>query len=291
MIPRQFQGNSRVDQPSYTARRDLLNLIVGGLIVGGGSARAFRPARAESIAGPAGLSAPEGAQVDAVIDGDTLQLADGAVLRLTGIEAPKRDLAPNDAGMAALADAAQNALQALIDTKPVALRLDAGKRDRYGRRLAQVFNSNGDWLQAALVLAGHARVRGDGRNRLGLATLLQLETSARANMQGLWRHPAFAVRRADDPKLARFAGSYQIIAGSVFGAAVMNGTGFINFSPDRATDLTLVLKKPALDLFARAMLDVGSLTGKTIRCRGWLDLYDGPRIEITHPEQIEVLAG
>jgi hypothetical protein len=39
------------------------------------------------------------------------------------------------------------------------------------------------------------------------------------------------------------------------------------------------------------MLDVASLTGKTIRCRGWLDLYDGPRIDITHPEQIEVLAG
>jgi endonuclease YncB( thermonuclease family) len=279
-----------VDKPSYTGRRDLLNLIVGGLVFGM-PIRAFRPAWGETIAGPAGLSAPESAGIASVIDGDTVKLADGTVLRLSGIEAPKPDLAPDDAAMAALAAAATTALRALIGRGPVALRLDFLKRDRYGRRLAQVFSGSGDWLQAALVLAGHARVRGDAHNRLGLPALLRLEASARDNAQGIWRHPAFAVRRADDPKLARLAGSFQIIAGPVFAAAVMRGTGFINFSPDRATDLTLVLKKPALDLFARAMLDVASLTGKTIRCRGWLDLYDGPRIDITHPEQIEVLAG
>jgi len=275
-----------VDKPSYTSRRNLLNLIIGGILGLSG-----RPARGDTIAWPAGLSPPESATVASVIDGDTLQLADGTVLRLAGIEAARRDLAPHDAAMAAMADAAKAALQALTGAQPIALRLDAGKRDRYGRRLAQAFNSAGDWLQAALVLAGHARVRGDPRNRLGLRTLLHLEAGARANAQGIWRHPAFAVRRADDPKLGRFAGSFQIIEGQVFAAAVANGTGFINFSPDRATDLTLVLKKPALDLFARALFDVSALTAKPIRCRGWLDLYDGPRIDISHPEQIEVLKG
>jgi micrococcal nuclease len=286
MIPRLFRGYRRVDEPSYTSRRSLLNLIIGGIL-----GLSSRPLCAESIAGPAGLSAPESAAVAAVIDGDTLKLADGTILRLAGIEAPKPDLAPDDAAMAALADAATGALQALIGTDPITLRLDAMKRDRYGRRLAQAFNSNGDWLQAALVLAGHARVRGDGRNRLGLRDLLRLETAARSNLQGIWRHPAFAVRRADDPDLARFAGNFQIVAGRVFAAAVVKGTGYINFSPDRATDLTLVLKKPALDLFAQAMFDIDSLMDKTIHCRGWLDLYEGPRIDITHPEQIEVLEG
>jgi hypothetical protein len=37
------------------------------------------------------------------------------------------------------------------------------------------------------------------------------------------------------------------------------------------------------------MMDLGWLTSKPIRCRGWLDLYDGPRIDISHPEQIEPL--
>ena len=273
-----------MDQPSYTSRRSLLNLIIGGAI-----SLTLDPARADSITWPPGLTPPETAGVADVIDGDTVQLADGTLLRLSSIEAPKPDLAPGDPSLAALAKAATAALKTLVGRRPIALRFDAGKRDRYGRRLAQAFNENGDWIQAAMTLAGHARVRGDGRNRLGLRDLLWLEAGARKNAQGIWRHPAFAVRDALDPRLGRFAGSFQVIEGQVYAAAAVKGTGFINFSPDRATDLTLVLKKPALDLAAAAMLDVGALTAQPIRCRGWLDLFDGPRIDVTHPEQIEVL--
>jgi endonuclease YncB( thermonuclease family) len=246
-------------------------------------------ASAETIAAPDGLSPPEGAKVAAVIDGDTLQLANGAVLRLSGIEAPKRDLAPHDAALARLAEAATEALKAAIGSRPLTLRQDAGKRDRYGRRLAQAFSGEGAWLQEALVSEGLARVHGDGRNRLGLEALLKAEARARDAGRGIWRHPLFAVRAADDPKLGRFAGSFQIIAGRVFAADIVRGIGFDNFGADRRTDLTLVLKKPALDLGGPAMMDLAWLTSKPIRCRGWLDLYDGPRIDISQPEQIEVL--
>jgi endonuclease YncB( thermonuclease family) len=283
----------RVEEPSYTSRRDLLNLIMGrtfGATIGL-SLLPFRPAAAESIVAPDTLSPPESAEVETVIDGDTLRLTGGETLRLSGIEAPKRDLAPGDAALARLAGAAAEALQALIGSRPIVLRQDAGKRDRYGRRLAQVFNSDGTWFQETLIAAGLARVHGDGRNRLGLETLLRIEGEARDAGRGIWRHPLFAVRAADDPKLERFVGSFQIIVGRVFEAAVVKGTGFINFSADRDTDLTLVLKKPALDLGGPAMIDLAWLTSKSIRCRGWLDLYKGPRIDISHPEQIEVLEG
>jgi hypothetical protein len=33
-----------------------------------------------------------------------------------------------------------------------------------------------------------------------------------------------------------------------------------------------------------------TLEGALVRIRGWVDDRGGPRIEITHPEQIEVLA-
>jgi len=281
----------RVEEPSYTSRRDLLNLIMGrmfGATIGLSLLR-FRPATAESIAAPDSLSPPESAEVASIIDGDTLRLTGGETLRLSGIEAPKRDLAPGDAALTRLAGAAAEALKALIGSRPIVLRQDAGKRDRYGRRLAQVFNSDGTWFQETLIAEGLARVHGDGRNRLGLETLLRIEGEARDAGRGIWRHPLFAVRAADDPKLERFAGSFQIVAGRVFEAAVVKGTGFINFSADRDTDLTLVLKKPALDLGGPAMIDLAWLTSKPIRCRGWLDLYKGPRIDISHPEQIEVL--
>ena len=278
-----------MNKPSYTSRRSLLNRIIGGAI--GLSLAPCRLAGAEGVTAPDGLSPPETAEVTAILDGNTLQLKGGDALRLAGIEAPKRDLAPGDAALAGLADAASAALKALVGMRPISLRLDAGKRDRYGRRLAQAFNSDSVWLQAALVGEGLARVHGDGRNRLGLDALLRLEAGARAARQGIWRHPAFAVRAADDPELGQLAGRFQIIEGRVFAAAIMNGTGFINFGADRHTDLTLVLKKPALDLGGPAMIDIAWLTSKPIRARGWLDLYDGPRIDISHPEQIEVLEG
>jgi micrococcal nuclease len=280
-----------VEEPSYTSRRSLLNLIVGGTIglgLGSGLGRRRR-ARAEAIAAPDGLSPPESAAVADIRDGNTVELVGGRILRLAGIEVPSRNLAPGDAAMMRLAEGATTALRTLIGTQPIRLRFDTAKTDRYGRQVAQVFNAEGLWLQSALIADGQARVHGDGRNRLGLRGLLALEAGARNAGRGIWRHPVFALRAADDPKLGRFAGSFQIVEGRVFAVATLNGTGFINFGADRHADLTLVLKNPAMDLGGPAVDDLSWLTSRPIRCRGWLDLYDGPRIDVSYPEQIEAL--
>ena len=46
----------------------------------------------------------------------------------------------------------------------------------------------------------------------------------------------------------------------------------------------------ALRLFTDDQFDPLKLSRALVRVRGWVDLEDGPRIAITHPEQIEVLA-
>ena len=43
-------------------------------------------------------------------------------------------------------------------------------------------------------------------------------------------------------------------------------------------------------LLRKAGLDPLALDNALIRVRGWIESGDGPRIEVTHPEQIEVLA-
>jgi len=282
-----------MEEPSYTSRRSLLNLIIGlGL---GGSLLPFGPAAATEAQppGPNEVCPPETGRAVTVIDGDTLQLADGGWARLAGIEAPKRRLAPGDAAMAELERAATAALKAYVGSGPVTLCNDAMAHDRYGRRLAQAFNADGIWLQGGQISMGMARVHGDGQNRSHLRDLLGVENQARAARYGIWQHPAFAVRAADDPKLGRLAGSFQIVEGRVFAAATVDRTGFINFGADRHTDLTLVLKNPGenpvLDLGGPAMMDLSWLTAKPIRARGWLDLHDGPSIDISHAEQIELL--
>lgn len=37
-------------------------------------------------------------------------------------------------------------------------------------------------------------------------------------------------------------------------------------------------------------MDLDILEGKDVRLRGWIELWNGPVIKATHPEQIEVLA-
>lgn len=41
--------------------------------------------------------------------------------------------------------------------------------------------------------------------------------------------------------------------------------------------------------FAGSDVDLAMLEGKVIRVRGWVELWNGPVIKVTHPEQIELL--
>jgi endonuclease YncB( thermonuclease family) len=249
---------------------------LGGL----GSAWPYRAASAD-------WSLPEPIQAATALDGDTLKLASGDEVRLTGIEAPKPALAPGDPAMASLAAAAAAALQVLTQGG-VILRYDLLRRDRYGRLLAQVFAPDGTWLQARQVVAGLARVHGDGSNRGGLAELLIGEDTARQAKRGLWRHRAFAVRRAEDPGLKRFAGSFQIVSGRVVAAAIVRDTGYVNFGADRRSDFTLVIRKPVLAMLDPAVVDFNRWSASSIRCRGWIDLHDGPSMDLACPEQLEI---
>ena len=51
-----------------------------------------------------------------------------------------------------------------------------------------------------------------------------------------------------------------------------------------------MLEAKARRLFRRAGLDPLALEGRWLRVRGWLKKWNGPMIEATHPEQIELLA-
>ena len=51
-----------------------------------------------------------------------------------------------------------------------------------------------------------------------------------------------------------------------------------------------MIEAKALRLFESEKLDPLKLGGALLRVRGWVDLHDGPRITVSHPEQIEVLA-
>ena len=83
--------------------------------------------------------------------------------------------------------------------------------------------------------------------------------------------------------------TFQIVEGRVVAAAVVNGRGYLNFGPNYRTDFTLTIAPRDMRTFRRAGIDITTYESRILRSRGWLQSLNGPMIEITHPEQIEVL--
>ena len=229
-------------------------------------------------------------RVAAVIDGDTLELEDGRVIRLAGIEAAKPPPGREAERRWPLAEAATAALKGLAAGRTVRLHgPDGTLPDRHGRLPAHAVGADGRWWQGELLAAGHARVRtlADGRDLA--AEMLALETAARDRGLGLWKSRVYAVRPADPQRLRRDIDSFQIIEGRVLRAEKRNGTVYLDFGEDWRSDVTARIGRDALRAFAKARFDPLGLPAETIRVRGWISEHYGPTIEITHPEQIERL--
>ncbi len=217
------------------------------------------------------------AQVRDVVDGMTLNLADGRVLRLVGIDAPLRG---------ALAQQAKAALDQLVSGRAVDLRFAGNPRDRRGRVLAQIF-AGGLWVQGELVRRGLARVRGAADNRVGVPEMLVLERQARRYHRGIWFDQAYAVLRAEDA--VRSAGTFQLVRFTVAEVASGAAQTRLSASADGRGVLVLTVAAPVMKLCRDAGLDLAALKGKRVLVRGFIDGKLRPAIAITFPEQIEVL--
>lgn len=235
---------------------------------------------------------PRGA-VSSVTDGDTVVLDSGMVVRLIGMQAPKLPLGREGFEAWPKADEAKRALEQLILGKSVVLRYGGEPTDRHGRALGHLFlaGESGAWVQETMVAQGLARVYSFPDNRACLAELMAAEGRARAMRLGIWADPFYTVRRADRPAaIAERAGHYELVEGRLLLAEEAGGRVYLNFGRYWKEDFTVVIERRALRLFAESGLDPLRLEGALLRVRGWVDDHDGPRIEVTHPEQIEVLA-
>ena len=85
------------------------------------------------------------ANVDRVVDGDTVYTKDGTKIRLHGIDTPERDQP--------YGKLATRALDGLIKTKVYVLEKDT---DRYGRLVGVLYTPEGLNVNLAMVYGGHA---------------------------------------------------------------------------------------------------------------------------------------
>lgn len=233
------------------------------------------------------LEPGEQATVVEVVDGDTVLLDDGWQVRLVGIQAPKLPLGRVDFAKWPLADESKAVLEELVLDREVLLAYGGQRVDRHGRRLAHLFRSDGFWIQGELLARGMARVYSFPDNRAIVAEMLTVERHARRQGTGIWGNPWYAIRAPDNT--GRDIGSFQLVEGRVVGAADVRGTVYLNFGNDWRKDFTVKVGKRDRKRFAADGFDLLALEDRRVRVRGWIDEYNGPMIEATHPEQIEVL--
>ena len=227
------------------------------------------------------------ANVVEVIDGDTVLLDDGHQVRLVGIQAPKLPLGRRNFPTWPLADEAKAALDSLTLGKPLSLTYGGRRMDRHGRLLAHLHDADGRWIQGELLRLGLARMYTFDDNRAFIPEMLDMERKARAAGQGIWRLNYYRIRRVGETP--DDIGSFQLVEGRVRNAAVIKGRGYLNFGKDWRTDFTVAIPPDGLRLFAAADIDIAAYAERQVRVRGWLRSFNGPMIEATHPEQIELI--
>jgi len=242
---------------------------------------------AASVAAAGGLGEGPTARAVAVVDGDTLVLDDGGKVRLVGIQAPKLPLGRPNFQAWPLADRAKAALERLTLDRRLRLSFGGRRIDRHGRLLAHLHDDAGRWIQGEMLRQGLARVYSFADNRALVPEMLALERAARESRRGIWSHPYYRVLKASETP--KFKAGFQLVEGRVLDASIVKGRAYLNFGPDWRTDFTVSVAPSRRRLFEAAGIALGDYAGRRVRVRGWLKSYNGPLIEATHPEQIEVL--
>lgn len=259
----------------------LLSSTVVTSTAGAGHAEApGRDLQARTVLANAAAHAVHTAIVERVDDNATLWLKGGERVHLLGIRlAPDADLRAQAARLCA----------DLVAGRAVQLQTGPLKHDRHGRIAAQVHRiDDGTWLQGVLLSEGLAMVETRPAGALAVEAMLAREAHARTAGKGLWTRASSPLTTAEHAldRLGRFA----IVEGRVVATAESRGRVYLNFGQDWRTDFTISI---APQDWRRRFRDQGltheHYRNRRVRVRGWIQRLNGAMIEVSHPQQIEVL--
>ena len=263
------------------------------------------------------LEPGERGRVAAIVDGRTLTLDTGLGVRLIGMELPAGLIFYSSGYQPVSSSGSPLTARAFLEQVALGRRVQlfygGRRRDRHGRALAHVFVHVGDagrrlhgdwtpangttkrriWVQGRLVAAGLGLASSFADNRACMTELLDLEAVARSARRGVWERrsgqpgPVIDAQSLRDLFGARHR--FQIVEGTVTAVGSVRGTTYLNFGDDWRRDFTIVVRRRAQRRFGGpGTPDLSALEGQRVRVRGWVDLRNGPFIEVDHPEQLEL---
>jgi len=212
-----------------------------------------------------------------VLDIRTLRMTDGAEIRLAGIEP-----APGEDSSAAAA--------ALVIGRDVTLHGDSDMPDRYGRQPALVvLGADVPSLQFQLLAQGAVLASGTLTDRACAAELAAVEAAARHARRGIWARDGIIKNAAIPGDILAELGRFVVAEGRIVSVREAGTTTYLNFGRRWTRDFAVTISRRMVAAFTGAGMMLKPLEKRRVRVRGWVESRGGPRIEIRHLGQIEVV--
>lgn len=248
----------------------------------------FLSTAAEAETPPCSLTRGDTRAVARVVDGETLALDDGRLVRLIGALAPRAGDVGAATGSWPPENETRTALAALAEGRSATLWHDVSAIDRYGQTLAHVM-IGADWLQGTLVARGLARAYGRPGIDACAEALAKIERRAREEGIGLWANAAYRVRVASRGDWEGAAGQFHVVSGTVRRVSRGSGEVYVTLGArrGRAYPIAAVVAGNRSDLTGGMI--PRALVGRRVLVRGWIEQRRGPVIVIDSKGQIELV--
>lgn len=222
-----------------------------------------------------------------VLSPATVQMSTGEIVRLAGLYFP--DYSEDNAGPYALS--AMNILKDMLVGQPVVLyqtrKAGVGRMNRMGHSLAHlVRQSDGAWVQGALLRLGLAMVQIDVGNPEMAGQMLALEAAARDEKSGIWES---LIHVLSPDETTEHIGQFVIVEGMVESVALKNNRLYFNFGKNWKDDFTVTVAPQNKRFFNGTGINPLNWSKETVRVRGVLSELNGPNMEIDHPGTLEII--
>ncbi|MEW6087964.1 MAG: thermonuclease family protein [bacterium] len=225
------------------------------------------------------------------VDGDTIELEDGRIVRYIGLDTPETRIRREDSTWLYqpedYAEKAREFNRRLVEGKIVRLEYDMVQVDKYNRVLAYVFAGN-IFVNAELIKQGYAMLYTIPPNIKYTELFIKLQKEARENKRGLWEEVS------DEPVLPEEAHNYYgrvvYVRGRVLDVYEGKSVIILNFGKEKK-DFKAVIFKTNLPIFYKYGVNpVTDYFNKKIKISGKVKKYKkSPEIIIENPSQVEVV--
>lgn len=234
------------------------------------------------------------AVVEKVLSPYTILANDNRVIKINGIECLNYDPIEQS-------DECINLFEKLSELLPRGTKLKlhqtanvrTGRLDRMGQQLAHITYkkpSDGElkdvWLQGQLIEEGLVRVHTRKFSPEIAEQMYQLEHIARLSQIGLWAPTNKSILQAHT--ITADDVGFQIVEGIIVKVSKVRDYIYLNFGNNWKNDFTIAIPSRLAKDFSRSGISLSNLGQKHVRVRGWVRSYNGPYVEISHTEQLEI---